>query len=116
MNCPYNYDEPESRLEWLEDRLQVVKDYNDLKLERDALWVKTQEDEREINDLRDAVDEKQRQRDEAIRLATLFQTLYLRLGRAEDEFYNTLMVQRGAKSLADLKGLRYFGEVDLEEV
>jgi hypothetical protein len=53
MNCPYNYDEPESRLEWLEDRLQVVKDYNDLKLERDALWVKTQEDERVINDLRD---------------------------------------------------------------
>jgi len=35
------------RLEWLEDRLEKVE------LERDALWVKTQEDEREINDLRD---------------------------------------------------------------
>jgi len=50
------------------------------------------------------------QRDEAIRLATLFQTLYLRLGKAEDEHYNTLMVQGAAKSLAELKGLRYFGE------
>jgi hypothetical protein len=32
---------------------KLVKNYNELKLEKDALWVKTQEDEREINDLRD---------------------------------------------------------------
>ena len=62
MNCPYDYDDPEFRLEWFEDRLEKVE------LERDALWVKTQEDEREINQLRDAVDEKKRQRDEAIEL------------------------------------------------
>lgn len=48
MNCPYDYDDdPEFRLEWFEDRLEKVE------LERDALWVKTQEDERIINDLRD---------------------------------------------------------------
>jgi hypothetical protein len=82
----------------------------EVKLKRDALWVKTQEDEREINDLRDAVDEKQRQRDEAIRLATLFQALYLRYGKAEDESYSTLLVKKGFESLANLKGLRYFGE------
>jgi hypothetical protein len=32
----------------------------ELQLERDALWVKTQEDERIINDLRDAINEKNR--------------------------------------------------------
>jgi len=47
MNCPYDYDDPEFRLEWFEDILEKVE------LERDALWVKTQEDEREINQLRD---------------------------------------------------------------
>jgi hypothetical protein len=104
MNCPYNYDEPESRLEWFEVRLA------ELQFEKDALWVKTQEDERVINDLRDAVDEKQRQRDEAIRLATLFQALYLRYGKAEDESYSTLLVKKGFESLANLKGLKYFGE------
>lgn len=108
MNCPYDYDDPEFRLEWFEDRLEKVE------LERDALWVKTQEDERIINDLRDAVDEKTEQRDEAIRLASLFQALYLRLGKAEDEFYSTLIVKKGAESLANLKGLKYFGEEELE--
>jgi len=62
MNCPYDHDDPEFRLEWFEDRLEKVE------LERDALWVKTQEDEREINDLNDAVKEKKRQRDKAIEL------------------------------------------------
>lgn len=62
MNCPYDYDNPEFRLEWFEDRLEKVE------LERDALWVKTQEDERIINDLNDAVKEKKRQRDKAIEL------------------------------------------------
>lgn len=108
MNCPYDYDDPEFRLEWFEDRLEKVE------LERDALWVKTQEDERIINDLRDAVDEKTEQRDEAIRLASLFQALYLRLGKAEDEFYSTFIVKKGAESLANLKGLKYFGEEELE--
>jgi hypothetical protein len=31
-----------------------IEELEEVKLERDALWVKTQEDEREINDLRDA--------------------------------------------------------------
>ena len=60
MNCPYNYDEPESRLEWFEVRLA------ELQLEKDALWVKTQEDERIINELRDAVDELKRWKEEAL--------------------------------------------------
>ena len=60
MNCPYNYDEPESRLEWFEVRLA------ELQFEKDALWVKTQEDEREINQLRDAVDEKNKWKEEAL--------------------------------------------------
>ena len=64
----------------------------------------------EVYKLRDEVKRVEEQRDEAIRLATLFQTLYLRLGKAEDEHYNTVMVQGAAKSLAELKGLKYFGE------
>jgi hypothetical protein len=46
----------------------LTKTLKDVQLERDALWVKTQEDEREINDLNDAVKEKKRQRDKAIEL------------------------------------------------
>ena len=88
----------------------LTKTLKDVQLERDALWVKTQEDERIINDLRDAVKEKTEQRDEAIRLATLFQALYLRYGKAEDESYSTLLVKKGFESLANLKGLGYFGE------
>jgi len=52
----------------------------------------------------------QLERDEAIRLATLFQALYLRYGKAEDESYSTLLVKKGFESLANLKGLGYFGE------
>ena len=63
MNCPYNYDEPEFRLEWFEEKFEK------LKLERDALWVKTQEDERIINDLRDAVNQKLIQRTELLAIA-----------------------------------------------
>jgi hypothetical protein len=115
MNCPYNYDEPESRLEWFEKRLEereefikrtfedwadddirveemlepiigrefiegdkycvpgtvgcveeVVKKYNELKLEKDALYVKTQEDEREINDLRDVNKQLRQWKEEAL--------------------------------------------------
>jgi len=113
----------------------LTKTLKDVQLERDALWVKTQEDEREINDLRDInnelrkeleklkelhtlnfmsdmlpMEKLQKQRDEAIRLATLFQALYLRYGKAEDESYSTLLVKKGFESLANLKGLGYFGE------
>ena len=113
----------------------LTKTLKDVQLERDALWVKTQEDEREINDLRDInnelrkeleklkelhtlnfmsdmlpMEKLQKQRDEAIRLATLFQALYLRYGKAEDESYSTLLVKKGFESLANLKGLGYFGK------
>ena len=94
----------------VQEMKSFVEQFDALKLERDALWVKTQEDERIINDLRDAVKEKTEQRDEAIRLATLFQALYLRYGKAEDESYSTLLVKKGFESLANLKGLGYFGE------
>ena len=63
---------------------------------------------------RDELKKVEEQRDEAIRLASLFQALYLRLGKAEDEFYSTLIVKKGAESLANLKGLKYFGEEELE--
>ena len=63
MNCPYNHDEPESRLEWFEVRLA------ELQLEKDALWVKTQEDERIINELRDVVNQKLIQRTELLWIA-----------------------------------------------
>jgi len=60
--CPYDYDDPEFRLEWFEDRLEKVE------LERDALWVKTQEDEREINDLRDANKQLRQWKEEALKV------------------------------------------------
>jgi hypothetical protein len=63
MNCPYDYDDPEFRLEWFEDRLEKVE------LERDALWVKTQEDEREINQLMDSNKERLIQRTQLIEIA-----------------------------------------------
>jgi len=62
MNCPYDYDDPEFRLEWFEDRLEKVE------LERDALWVKTQEDEREINDLRDVNKQLRQWKEEALKV------------------------------------------------
>jgi hypothetical protein len=41
-------------LEIMEQEIKILDaKIDDVKLERDALWVKTQEDEREINDLRD---------------------------------------------------------------
>jgi len=61
-------------------------------------------------DLEIELNEAKAQRDEAIRLATLFQALYLRYGKAEDESYSTLLVKKGFESLANLKGLGYFGE------
>jgi hypothetical protein len=62
MNCPYDYDDPEFRLEWFEDRLEKVE------LERDALWVKTQEDERIVNDLRDVNNELRQWKEEALKV------------------------------------------------
>ena len=47
----------------------LTKTLEKVELERDALWVKTQADEREINQLRDAVNEKKRQRGEALLIA-----------------------------------------------
>ena len=62
-----------------EDHKQIQEDVKEmksfreqfeaLKLERDALWVKTQEDERIINDLRDAVNQKLIQRTELLWIA-----------------------------------------------
>jgi chromosome segregation ATPase len=41
-------------VDWTETEVYELREQLEaLKLERDALWVKTQEDEREINDLRD---------------------------------------------------------------
>jgi spore coat polysaccharide biosynthesis protein SpsF (cytidylyltransferase family) len=60
MNCPYDDDQIEFKLEWYEEKFEK------LKLERDALWVKTQEDERIINELRDAINEKNRWKEAAL--------------------------------------------------
>lgn len=59
-----------------EDHKQIQEDVKEmksfreqfeaLKLERDALWVKTQEDERIINELRDAINEKNRWKEAAL--------------------------------------------------
>ncbi|CAB5226253.1 hypothetical protein UFOVP760_32 [uncultured Caudovirales phage] len=88
---------------------ELVKRYNELKLEKDSMWLKTQEDEREVNDLRDAVDEKKSQRDEAIKVATILQGAYLRIGGAEDKYHTSLIMQECFKRLADLKEMRFFG-------
>jgi|GEM_PF-5775410 len=53
----------------VQEMKSFVEQFDALKLERDALWVKTQEDEREINQLRDAVKEKAEQRDKALLIA-----------------------------------------------
>ena len=37
----------------IQEMKSFVEQFEALKLERDALWVRTQQDEREINDLRD---------------------------------------------------------------
>ena len=44
----------------------LTKTLKDVQLERDALWVKTQEDEREINDLRDINNELRQWKEEAL--------------------------------------------------
>ena len=44
----------------------LAKTLKDVQLERDALWVKTQEDERIINDLRDANKELRQWKEEAL--------------------------------------------------
>lgn len=57
--CPYDHDQSEFMLEWYEENFEKLIN------ERDELYWKTQEDEREINELRDAVVEKKRQLTEA---------------------------------------------------
>ena len=47
----------------------LTKTLKDVQLERDALWVKTQEDEREINQLRDSNKERLIQRTQLIEIA-----------------------------------------------
>ena len=47
----------------------IVEKLEKVELERDALWVKTQEDEREINQLRDSNKERLIQRTELLEIA-----------------------------------------------
>jgi len=46
----------------------LTKTLKDVQLERDALWVKTQEDERIINDLRDVNNELRQWKEEALKV------------------------------------------------
>ena len=46
----------------------LTKTLKDVQLERDALWVKTQEDERVINDLRDVNNELRQWKEEALKV------------------------------------------------
>ena len=63
MNCPNNSDKSETFFEFLEEKFEA------LKLERDALWIKTQEDERVINQLMDSNKERLIQRTQLIEIA-----------------------------------------------
>jgi hypothetical protein len=103
MNCPYNYDEPKSRLECFEVRLA------ELQLERDALWVKTQEDERIINDLRDAINEKNRWKKAALVVMSIWD-------KVSDYINKTIDVNDLGKSIPELC-LKYLMEKDhLKEI
>jgi len=53
----------------VQEMKSFVEQFEALKLERDALWVKTQEDEREINQLRDSNKERLIQRTQLIEIA-----------------------------------------------
>ena len=101
--CPYDHDQPEFMLVWYEENFEKLLN------ERDELYWKTQEDEREINDLRDAVDEKKSQRDKAIEVATIIQGAYLRIGGTDAPFHKEPIIQQSFKDLAELKGMKYFG-------
>jgi len=52
----------------VQEMKSFVEQFEALKLEKDALWVKTQEDEREINDLRDANKELRQWKEEALKV------------------------------------------------
>jgi hypothetical protein len=52
----------------VQEMKSFVEQFEALKLERDALWVKTQEDEREINDLRDVNNELRQWKEEALKV------------------------------------------------
>jgi uncharacterized protein (DUF3084 family) len=58
----------------------AVEELEEVKLERDALWVKTQEDEREINDLRDANNELRKKLDNLILEQLTEQAQELKMG------------------------------------
>jgi len=53
----------------VQDMKSFVEQFEALKLERDALWVKTQEDEREINQLLDSNKERLIQRTQLLEIA-----------------------------------------------
>ena len=52
----------------VQEMKSFVEQFDALKLERDALWVKTQEDEREINDLRDINKQLRQWKEEALKV------------------------------------------------
>ena len=55
------------------------------------------------------VNKLKQQRDDAIKIATIFQGAYLRIGGADDPYYSSLIMQECFKCLAELKGMRYYG-------
>ena len=57
-----------------------IEELEEVKLERDALWIKTQEDEREINDLRDANNELRKKLDNLILEQLTEQAQELKMG------------------------------------
>ena len=62
MNCPYDYDNPEFRLEWFEDRLEKVE------LERDSLEAKVWELERMLNEQEDVNKQLRQWKEEALKV------------------------------------------------
>jgi len=52
----------------VEELKSLVEKLEKVEMERDALWVKTQEDEREINDLRDINKQLRQWKEEALRV------------------------------------------------
>ena len=60
--CPYDYDNPEFRLEWFEDRLEKVE------LERDSLEAKVWELERMLNEQEDVNKQLRQWKEEALKV------------------------------------------------
>ena len=97
-----------------EDHKQIQEDVKEmksfreqfeaLKLERDALWVKTQEDERIINELRDAINEKNRWKEAAL-------VVMSRWDKVSDYINKNIDVNDLGKSIPELC-LKYLMEKD----